>query len=82
MPAEEERSSILGDGAPSVMSSTSPLSPKHWAKRQPPDASGSMMLWVGLEWGSGLDELIGRRVCQPDVVVKREKGKHRLFVVG
>jgi hypothetical protein len=30
------------DSLPSVMSSTSPLSPKHWANRQPPEASGSM----------------------------------------
>jgi hypothetical protein len=32
---------------PSVMSSTSPLSPKHCANRQPPDPEGSSMVkWV------------------------------------
>lgn len=29
------------------MSSTSPLSPKHWAKRQPPEPEGSMSMMKG-----------------------------------
>ena len=32
------------DYVPSVMSSTSPLSPKHWAKRHPPDPEGSVSM--------------------------------------
>lgn len=33
---------------PSVMSSTSPLSPKHWAKRHPPEPEGSSMVYLGV----------------------------------
>ena len=38
---------------PSVISSTSPLSPKHWANRHPPDPEGSVSIIVvelGQRW--------------------------------
>jgi len=47
---------IKKDYAPSVMSSTSPLSPKHWAKRHPPEPEGSSMMYLG---GGGLSVVVG-----------------------
>jgi hypothetical protein len=38
-----QNSTLMNENIPSVMSSTSPLSPKHCAKRQPPDPEGSSM---------------------------------------
>lgn len=63
---------------PSVMSSTSPLSPKHCAKRQPPDGSPSRSMMAGVTDDGKGKKLYGERheeCCEPSVRSEASKGE-------